>query len=59
MKRNNWVTGNTPITEYRVDSKGIHLIRSTMSGEKPKDDPKPRANDPKPGKGGDKPNKPE
>lgn len=59
MKRNNWVTGNTPITEYRVDSKGIHLIRSTMSGEKPKDDPKPGDADPKPRKGDDKPNKPE
>ncbi|MCY4063238.1 MAG: hypothetical protein OXG53_12770 [Chloroflexi bacterium] len=59
MKRNNWVTGNTPITEYRVDSKGIHLIRSTMSGEKPNDDPKPGADKPKPRKSNDKPNKPE
>lgn len=59
MKSNWSVSNNTPITEYRVDSKGIHLIRTTMPGKKPKDDPKPGADDHKPRKGGDKPVKPE
>ncbi|MCY3914944.1 MAG: hypothetical protein OXG49_02920 [Chloroflexi bacterium] len=59
MEQNNWLRGSIAITEYRVDSKGIHLVRDTMPGEKPKDDPKPGADDPKPRKGDDKPNKPE
>ncbi|MDE2638341.1 MAG: hypothetical protein OXI30_18385 [Chloroflexota bacterium] len=28
MKQNNWVTCNTPITEYICDSKGIRLVSS-------------------------------
>ncbi len=59
MEQNNWVTCNTPITEYRVDSKGIHLIRTTMAGKKPKNDPKPGAGEPKSRKSDDKPDKPE
>lgn len=42
MKQNNWVTCYTPITEYRVDSKGIHHIRTYFPGGKPEDKPKPR-----------------
>ncbi len=59
MEQNNWLSGSIAITEYRVDSKGIHLIRTTMPGEKPKDDRKPGADDPKRPKGDDKPAKPE
>ena len=59
MKSNWTVRNNTPITEYRVDSKGIHHIRTTMPGEKPKDDSKPGAEDLKRRKGDDKPAKPE
>ncbi len=54
MKQNNWVTCNTPITEYRVDSKGIHHIRTYFPGGKPNEHPKPSADAPKPRKGEDK-----
>lgn len=54
MEQNNWLRGSIAITEYRLDSKGIHLIRNTMPGEKPKHDPKPDA---EPRKDGDKPRK--
>lgn len=55
MKRNNWVTCNTPISEYRVDSKGIHYIRTIYPGGKPGEHPKlVGPDDPKPRNGEDK-----
>ena len=33
VKQNNWVTCNTPVTEYICDSKGIRLV----SSKKPRD----------------------
>lgn len=59
MEQNNWLRGSIAITEYRVDSKGIHLIRNTTPGEEPKDAPKPGADDAKPRTADDKPGKPE
>ena len=59
MEQNNWLRGSVSIDEYEVSSKGIRLIRTTMAGNKPKDDSKPGADEPKQGKANDKPDKPE
>ena len=47
MKQNYTITCNTPIVEYEVSSKGIRHIRTTIPGQKPKDDPKRRKGDDK------------
>ena len=59
MEQNNWFRGSVTIDEYRVSSKGIRHIRTTVVGEDLKDDRKPGADDPKPRINGDKPDKPE
>ncbi len=59
MEQNNWFKGSVSIVEYVVSSKGIRHIRTTLVGEKPKDDRKPGADDPKPRKSDDKRDKPE
>ncbi|MDE2775558.1 MAG: hypothetical protein OXI77_06430 [Chloroflexota bacterium] len=59
MEQNNWVRGSIAITEYRLDSKGIHLIRNTMPNERPKNESEPGADDPKSRKSDDKRDKPE
>ena len=59
MEQNNWFKGSVSIAEYEVSSKGIRHIRTTLVGEKPKDDRKQGADDPKPRKSDDKPDKPE
>jgi hypothetical protein len=50
LEQNNWVSCNTPITEYEVSSKGIRHIRTTIPGKKPKDDSKRASGDKKRGK---------
>ena len=57
MEQNNWFKGTVSIAEYEVSSKGIRHIRTTLVGDKPKDDRKPGAENPKPRKGDDKPGK--
>lgn len=59
MEQNNWFKGAVTVVEYEVSSNGIRHIRTTMAGNKPKDDPKPSADEPKPRTGDDKPEKPE
>lgn len=50
MEQNNWVSCNTPIVEYEVNSKGIRHIRTTIPGKQPKDDSKRADSDKKRGK---------
>lgn len=59
MKQNNWFKGSVSIAEYVVSSKGIRHIRTTLVGEKPKEDRKPGADKPKPRTSDDKSDKPE